>query len=475
MDFLLAWRALGDDLQVIGGDHADIAALYQQATVDTLVIPTRGAIGRPFAAFEQAHVGLGGNHFTGGGADFRGDDHFDELTLDDGFGGLAVQLAVEGNDAAECRLGIGGVSQVIGLANAAFAVQGHGHAARVGVLDDHAGRLDEALHAFQCGVGVGHVVERQLLALQLHGGGHARLIGMLDIERGLLVRVLAVAHVLRFDELGGEGAREQAAVFGGQGVAALVDGAQVVGDHAVIGRGVLEGLEGQVEALRVAQAADFQGVDDRGIVAGIDHDGHVFVVFRSRTHHGWATDIDVLDGVGEVTTRLGHGGGEGVQVDCHQVDRLDAVLVHHRAVEGATTEDAAVDLRVQGFHPAIHHFWKTGVIGHFHCRHAIVLEQLVGAAGGEDFHVEGNELAGEFKDAGLVGDADQRAADGEAGGLVGHFRVHQSRVLAKKAASLEPPFSGVRDQSRSYCLSFLRNVPRFRPSSSEALVWLPFT
>ncbi len=35
----------------------------------------------------------------------------------------------------------------------------------------------------------------------------------------------------------------------------LVDGAQVVGDHAVVGGGVLEGRERQVEALGVGQAA----------------------------------------------------------------------------------------------------------------------------------------------------------------------------------------------------------------------------
>src|SRR5690606_24280918 len=136
MDFLLTRCALGDDLQVIGGDHADIAALYQQAAVDALVVPASSAFGRPFAALEQAHIGLGGYHFAGGGTDFRGDDHFDELTVDDGLGGFAIQLAVEGDDAAEGGFGIGGVGQIVGLADAAFVFRNHGHAARVGMLDD---------------------------------------------------------------------------------------------------------------------------------------------------------------------------------------------------------------------------------------------------------------------------------------------------------------------------------------------------
>src|SRR3990167_8761382 len=476
MDFLLARCTLSNDLQVFGLDHADIAALHQQATVDAFEVPASAALGRPFAAFQQAYVGFGGDYGASLCADFRGDDHFYELALDDGLGGGTVQFAVEGDDAAESRFGISGVGQLIGLADAAFAVQRHGHAARVGVLDDDASRFDEALHAFQRSVGVGHVVERQFLALQLDGCGHAGFTLLrFHVERRALVRVLAVAHFLSLDELAVEGARESAALFGTQGVAALVDGAQVVGDHPVVGRGVLEGFQRQVEALGVAQAAGFQRLDDAGVVTCVDHNRHVFVVLRGGADHGWAADVDVLDGVGQVTTRLGHGGSEGGEVDRDQVDRLDAVLVHYCAVEGATAEDAAMDFRVQGLDATVHHFREAGVVGDFHSSDAVVLEQLVSAASGEDFHIQGDELAGKLEDAGLVGNTDQGTANGEAGGLVGHFRVHQGGSISKKGGCCGPPFSGVRGQSRSYCLSFLRRVPRFRPSSSEALVWLPLT
>lgn len=59
-------------------------------------------------------------------------------------------------------------------------------------------------------------------------------------------------------------------------------------------------------------------------------------------------------------------------------------------------------LRVQGLHPTVHHFREAGVVGHFHGRDAVVPEQLVGAAGGKDFHAEGDQLTGEVDDAGLV-------------------------------------------------------------------------
>ncbi|MND65529.1 hypothetical protein D3C80_569000 [compost metagenome] len=301
------------------------------------------------------------------------------------------------------------------------------------MLDDHAGRLDEALHALQRGVGVGHVVERQLLALQLDSGGNAGFAFLrFYVERRALVRVLAVAHFLGLDELAVEGARECAAAFGGQGIAGLVDGAQVVGDHAVVGGGVLERLEGQVETLGVGQAAGLEAFEDTGVVAGIDHDGDVLVVLRRGTDHGRTADVDVLDGGGQVAVRLGDGGLEGVEVDRDQVDRLDAVLFHHRAVEIATAEDAAVDLRVQGLHATVHHFREAGVVGDFHGGDGVVLEQLVGAAGGEDLHAEGSQFTGELDDAGLVGNADQGTANGKAKGLVGHHGFHQRFIVSRK-------------------------------------------
>jgi len=331
-----------------------------------------------------------------------------------------VQLAVEGDDAAECRLAVGGVGQVIGLADAAFVFRHHCHAARIGVLDDHAGRLGKALHALQRGIGVGDVIERQLFALQLLGSGDAGFFRLVDIEGSLLVRVFTVAHVLRLDELHVVGTREQAAIFGAELLGALVDAAEVVGDHTVVAGSVLERLERQVEALGVGQPAVLQVVDHCHVVFGVDHNGDVLVVLRRAADHGRAADVDVLDSIRQCAAGLGYSGGERVEADRHQIDWSNAVLGHHRAVQVTTTKDAAVDLRMQGLHPSVHHLRETGVIGHFDGSDTVVTQQLEGTAGGEDLNTEGFELAGEVDDAGLVGHADQRAAHGEAGGLVGH-------------------------------------------------------
>ncbi len=433
MDFLFSRRPLGHHFQVVGADHADIAALHQQAAVDALVVPCRGAVGRPLAAGQQAHIGLGCDDGAGFFAHGWGDDYFNELTIDDGLGGLGVQFAVEGDDAAERRLGVGGVGQFVGLANAAFGVRADGHAARVGVLDDHAGRLDEALDAFQRSVGVGHVVVGQLFALQLGRGGDAHFGRLgLHVERRALVRVLAVAHFLGLDELAVEGARELAAAFGAEGFGGLINGAHVVGDHAVVAGGVFERLEHQVETLSIGQATGLEVFQHAGVVAGIDHNGHVFVVLGRRADHGRAADVDVFDGGRQVTAGFVDGGFERVEVDGHQVDRLDAVLVHDRVVGAATAEDAAVDFRVQGLDPTVHHFCETGVVRDFYCGHAVVLQQFEGPARGEDFHAQSFQLTGKFEDPGLVGDTDQGAADRQAGGLVGHFNFHQKQRSQQK-------------------------------------------
>src|SRR5690606_25566898 len=293
---LLGRRAAGYHLEVCLGDHAGIAALYQQPAIDPLVVQILHPLGGPLTALQQPYVGLGSHHLACLGTDAGGNDDLDELALDDGAGGSGVQFAVEGDDAAEGGFAVGGERQIIGLADASVLFGYHGDTAGVGMLDDDAGRLAEALHTLQRRIGIGHVVVGQLLALQLNGGGNAGLGWLrLAVEGCALVRVLTVAHVLRLDELTVEGAGEGRAAFGAEGVPGLVDGAQIIGDHAVVGGGVFEGLQRQVEALGIGEAAFGQICQHAVVVARVDHDGNITVVLGRRTDHGRAANVDVLD------------------------------------------------------------------------------------------------------------------------------------------------------------------------------------
>ena len=63
--------------------------------------------------------------------------------------------------------------------------------------DDAGGRLAERLDAFERGVGIGDVVEREFLAGEhARRGDRAGRRVALDVKRAALVRILAVAQVL---------------------------------------------------------------------------------------------------------------------------------------------------------------------------------------------------------------------------------------------------------------------------------------
>ena len=140
----------------------------------------------------------------------------------------------------------------------------------------------------------------------------------------------------------------------------------------------------------------------------------MFPVFRGRAHHGRAADVDVFNRVFQCTVWFGDGSGEGIEVDAHEVDVANAVFFHlgDVLVQIATAEDAAVDFRMQGFHAAVEHFGKTGIVGNFDNGNACISQELCCTAGRKDFYTELSQGLGKFDCACLVGQADQGAFDG---------------------------------------------------------------
>ena len=206
--FLLARRAFGHHLEFV--IERQVGILHQQAAGDPLEIETLAGLSGPLAAFQQAHVLLGRHDFHRCRSHLGRNDHFDELALDDGLRRCRIQFAIEGDDAAKSRFRIGLVGAVIGVQQ----VLAIGNAARIGVLDDDAGRFGvELLDAFQGRIGIGDVVVGQFLALQLARRGDGGLgFRRRDIEGAVLVRILAIAAVLRLGELQVEALRESLAL-----------------------------------------------------------------------------------------------------------------------------------------------------------------------------------------------------------------------------------------------------------------------
>ena len=299
------------------------------------------------------------------------------------------------------------------LSYAARIVARDGDAAGIRVLDDDAGGRFELPHAFERGIGVRQVVEREFLALQLRGRADARALRVArDVERGLLVRVLAVAQVeplaeLQRQQVGEVGRGRAAAAVGAHGLR------QVRGDHRVVLRRVRIRLGREPQAGGIAHAAVFalHLGEHRAVVERIDHDGDAVMVLGRGAHHRRSADVDVLDGVLEGAARLGDGRGERIQVDDDEVDRLDAVLAHDGVVGAAPAEQAAVDLRVQGLDPPVHDLGEAGDRRHVDRVDAFGAQQPGRAAGRDDLHAAASELVREFEQAFLVRDADERALD----------------------------------------------------------------
>ena len=74
-------------------------------------------------------------------------------------------------------------------------------------------------------------------------------------------------------------------------------------------------------------------------------------------------------------------------------------------------EKTAVDLRMQGFQPSVHHLRKAGIIRHVGDRDPAFPQLRRRSARGEDLHAEGLQSLGEFDDPLLVRHTDQYPLD----------------------------------------------------------------
>ena len=128
------------------------------------------------------------------------------------------------------------------------------------------------------------------------------------------------------------------------------------------------------------------------------------VVLRSAAHHRRPTDIDVLDRICKLAIGTRNGLREGIQVHHYKVYGFDTALRKglHVARHIAPREDAPVHLRVQRLDTPVQHFREAGVIGNFGYGEPGFVQQLRGAAGGQELHAVGRESAGEIGKAGLI-------------------------------------------------------------------------
>ena len=433
-------HAPGDDLEVGKHQRVAIGILGQHAAGDALVVDAlAGGIG-PVAGRQHAHVRLFRKGRQRGFVDFGGDHDLDKLAFKQQLGGFHIEAVVEGDDATECRQRIAGIGMLVGFARAG----GEGDTAGIGVLDDDAGRCAlECLDALERGIGIGEVVVGKLLAGKhaCAGNGASRHIGF-HIQGGGLMRILAVAQKL-LACVGKVQARGEG--FTGFTLRAC---AKPAGDAAVVAGRMRIGLGRESTPHLDAGAAMRQGIEHFGIVGRIADDDHVFVVLGRRAQHGRATDIDVLDGGGQRAIRACGDGIEGIQVDHQQVDRADAMLAHHRIVDAAAAEQAAMHERVQGLDPTIHDFRKARHRADLGDPQLGITQGVRRAPGRDQANAQGIEPAGEIEQAGLVGHAEQRASDG-CKGCLEHGINRRSVLVAQYSGGARGALSRARSAAAS--------------------------
>ena len=318
-------------------------------------------------------------------------------------GGGHVAVPVEADDASEGGEGV----DVVRCGESLVDVVGRGETAGVGVLHDHRSGLLEVHADVQGLVQVQDVVVGQLLPvlqeLRLGDGGTGR--ERVLVERGGLVGVLTVPEVLHLLE----GYRERL----GESLAELP--VHPGSDHVVVVGGDDERLRHELaqEPLTDGPAVGLHVGDDLGVLVGVGDDGHGLVVLGRSADHAGAAYVDVLDDLVEGNAVLQDRLLERIEVDDDHVDGLDAHRGDriHMLLEVPAGQDPRVDLRVEGLDAPVEHLREPGDIGYLDDRHAVLFQNLVGPAGGDDLHAHGGQLLSEFYDAGLVRDADDCSAD----------------------------------------------------------------
>ena len=162
-----------------------------------------------------------------------------------------------------------------------------------------------------------------------------------------------------------------------------------------------------------------QFIEHGGIIGGLDDDSHIGMVLGCGADHRRAANVDVLDAV-VIVRALGDGFLERIKIHDEEIDRLDVVRLHRRGMVlvGADRQQAAMHARMQRLDAAVHHFGKAGQVGDIGNGEPRVLQRLGGAAGGDEIDAERGQRAGEFNQAGFVGNRQQSA--GDAAGMTGH-------------------------------------------------------
>lgn len=176
---------------------------------------------------------------------------------------------------------------------------------------------------------------------------------------------------------------------------------------------MLECLHRQVGALSEGKATRLRSGHHVGVAVRVHDDGHRSMVLRRSAHHGWASDIDLLDGV-IVGSARSNGLREWVEVHDDELEWLDVQLLELIQVIllASIGKDARVHTWVERLDSAFEDLRESRQLFHLDDWHTGGGNLLGGGAGRDDLDTRFVQSLGQVFQAGLVIHTDQRSADG---------------------------------------------------------------
>ena len=178
------------------------------------------------------------------------------------------------------------------------------------------------------------------------------------------MRIFPIAHALLQTVLQCHGLRELQPRLG-----VGLNTAEIITDRRIVASNMLEGLDGQSKSGGVGDTAI--GLRHlfkyKRVISHIDNDGHTGKILSRGAQHGGATNIDIFNGLGKSAARLFDGLLKRIQIHNHKINPLNTMGLHHSGINTTTIclaspQQTTMNLRMQGFHPAIHHLRETRVV-----------------------------------------------------------------------------------------------------------------
>src|SRR5205814_7589620 len=146
-------------------------------------------------------------------------------------------------------------------------------------------------------------------------------------------------------------------------------------DGAIVGRSFDERFNG--EALPQLQGrlavVIAHGFEHEIVIGRIDHNRDALIIFGRASNHRWPADIDIFDRLCQRHIRFRNGLLEWIEVDHHEIDRLETLLARFLFVLWVApfVEQATVHPRMQSFHAPFQYFREASEAGYLTHRHAL--------------------------------------------------------------------------------------------------------